>query len=278
VACFNCIPVCPESGIGYRRAWPASQKQPGLIDGRLSVHERHNDQVEGKSKHGAERRNFLRQGTAWLTGLAVTAVSSSTREWPTNALPTTVPVEKQHPVAPPGAGDFHRLHGSCIACQLCISACPSQVLQPSLMEYGARGVLQPYLDFRVGYCSYECKRCGDVCPTGSIQRIALEAKKRVKIGDVRFIEDNCIVVTEKTACGACAEHCPTKAVHMAPYEAELTLPELDTTVCVGCGACEYACPVQPYKAIYVDGEPVHRLAEPPRSDTLDWQGQDDFPF
>ena len=66
-----------------------------------------------------------------------------------------------------------------------------------------------------------------------------ETALKLQLGRVQFIEDNCVVVTDKTACGACAEHCPTKAVRMMPYEEELTLPELDTEVCVGCGACEF---------------------------------------
>jgi ferredoxin len=30
--------------------------------------------------------------------------------------------------------------------------------------------------------------------------------------------------------------------------------------CIGCGGCEHACPTKPYKAIYVDGNPVHKIA------------------
>ena len=30
------------------------------------------------------------------------------------------------------------------------------------------------------------------------------------------------------------------------------------------GACEYACPTTPYKAIYVEGNAIHQLAEKPK--------------
>jgi ferredoxin len=91
--------------------------------------------------------------------------------------------------------------------------------------------------------------------------LALESKKLVQIGKAKFIEDNCIVKSQKTDCGACSEHCPTKAVHMIPYEKNLFIPEVREDYCIGCGACEYACPVKPHKAIYVEGNRTHQLAK-----------------
>ena len=48
-------------------------------------------------------------------------------------------------------------------------------------------------------------------------------------------------------CGACTEHCPTKALYTVPYIGrdgqEHRLPKLDPSLCIGCGACEHACPV-----------------------------------
>jgi ferredoxin len=185
---------------------------------------------------------------------------------PQNRLPTQTQVVKTAPVAPPGAGRVGRFNGRCTACYLCVSACPTQTIQPALLAYGVAGLGQPSLDFSLAYCAYECVRCGEVCPTGAIAALAPAAKRRVRIGQVHFIESNCVVVTDRSACGACAEHCPTRAVRMVPYAQDLalTLPELDPEVCVGCGACEYACPVRPHKAIYVDGERVQGLAEAPR--------------
>jgi formate hydrogenlyase subunit 6/NADH:ubiquinone oxidoreductase subunit I len=224
------------------------------------------------------RRSFLGTGVAWALGLAGFAAMSRAKDWPQNKRPTQVPVVKQHPVAPPGAVSTARFNLACTACQLCVGACPTQVLQPSLLTYGANGFLQPRMAYEVAYCTYECTRCGEVCPTDAIRPLAVETKKRAKIGEVNFIEDNCIVVTEKTACGACAEHCPTQAVHMAPYDEGLTIPKLETAVCIGCGACEHACPVRPYRAIYVEGEPLHRVADAPRGEALDVVVPEEFPF
>ena len=80
----------------------------------------------------------------------------------------------------------------------------------------------------------------------------------------KFIKANCVVETHGTDCGACSEHCPTKAVNMIPYKGKLVIPEVDEEICVGCGACEYACPVTPFKAIFVDGHDQHQEAKPPK--------------
>jgi formate hydrogenlyase subunit 6/NADH:ubiquinone oxidoreductase subunit I len=58
----------------------------------------------------------------------------------------------------------------------------------------------------------------------------------------------------------------------------LTVPDLETAVCIGCGACEHACPVRPYRAIYVEGEPVQQVAEAPRSEVLKVEVPAEFPF
>ena len=104
-----------------------------------------------------------------------------------------------------------------------------------------------------------------------------EAKKLTQIGVAIFIKKNCIVHTEKTDCGACSEHCPTKAVQMVPYEGTLVIPEVSKEICIGCGACEYACPTVPYKAIFVDGNRQHIAAEKPESEKATLK-MEDFPF
>lgn len=81
------------------------------------------------------------------------------------------------------------------------------------------------------------------------------------MGQVRYVKENCIVYQHETQCGACSEHCPTQAVFMVPYKGDLTIPNTNTDICVGCGGCEYVCPAKPNKAIYVEGLKVHNTVK-----------------
>ena len=106
-----------------------------------------------------------------------------------------------------------------------------------------------------------------------------KAKKTLQLGKAKFIKENCIVYTKETACGACSEHCPTKAVNMVFYKDKLTIPQVTAEICVGCGACEYACPTDP-KSIYVEGNPIHLIADKPKIEKIEQEvnPDDDFPF
>ena len=139
--------------------------------------------------------------------------------------------------------------------------------------------MQPFMDYSTNYCNYECVICSEVCPSGAILSLTQEAKKTVQLGQVHLILENCVVYAEHTACGSCSEHCPTQAVTMVPYADNLTLPEIKPEICVGCGACEHACPVTPFKAIYVDGHDVHQVAEEPQAEALEQPDlEEEFPF
>jgi formate hydrogenlyase subunit 6/NADH:ubiquinone oxidoreductase subunit I len=50
---------------------------------------------------------------------------------------------------------------------------------------------------------------------------------------------------------------------MIPYEGHtgLTIPFIDPSICIGCGGCEYICPVRPNRAIFVEGSKVHQQRE-----------------
>jgi len=161
---------------------------------------------------------------------------------------------------------------------LCVSICPTRVLQPAFLEYGFTGMMQPRMDYSIEYCNFECTRCGEVCPTGAILPLTVEDKKLEQIGKVQLIIEKCIVYTDNTACGSCSEHCPTQAVKMVPYKEDLTIPETDETICIGCGACEFACPVKPHTAIFVDGNAVHQVAQAPQQEELKVEEGDAFPF
>ena len=290
VACFNCITVCEAHGIGYARpepvvfhpSPPAPLPQGERRAMRSALHRGKKGVARqaliGGEERGVTRRTLLRGAAVTLAGLAGLSRSGGGEAKPHNRVPTVLANRRNWPVAPPGAGDIARFNDRCTACHLCVSACAYGVLQPALLDYGLSGLLQPHLDYAAGYCSYECNRCGQICPTGAILPLDLAVKQTTQLGVAHFVRDNCIVYTDRTACGACDEYCPIKAVHMVPYQDGLTIPEVREALCIGCGACENACPARPWRAIYVDGHPVHQLARRPASQPLEHKAQGEFPF
>ena len=111
--------------------------------------------------------------------------------------------------------------------------------------------MKPRMDYSTAFCNFDCRICGEVCPSGAITLLDLAEKQLTQIGEAHFDEKKCIVAVKGTDCAACSEHCPTKAVYTVPYGDNLRLPKVNPDLCIGCGGCEYACPAQPDKAITV---------------------------
>lgn len=278
VGCGNCIKACDKNSIGYALC---------------SAPKKSNRAAEAKTD--PSRRRFIASSMLLIPALSsfsikllaqgqgrsrVAPPSDNTLAPPPGSGIGTgkeVAVKPYH-VTPPGSISHDHFLSACTACHLCVSACPTDVLKPSFLEYGPSGIMQPFMDYRISFCNFECVKCSEVCPSGAILPLTVEQKITTQTGKVRFVENNCIVYTDKTSCGSCSEHCPTQAVTMVPYSGELTIPKINTDICVGCGACEYACPVTPYKAIIVDGNPVHAIAQKPVQEELEEKPLEDFPF
>jgi ferredoxin len=255
VDCFNCLKSCPDKALSYGPV-ALPKKEPETDD---------------------ERRKLIAGSVLLFLGLSGSSSGQNTiAPKPTKA--STVKENRKYPVCPPGSIGLENFTRKCTACSLCITICPNNVLIPSLKEYGISGIMQPRLDYHKSFCTYECIKCLEICPTGAIMPLTLEAKKLTQLGKAVFIKDNCIVNTEKTTCGACSESCPTKAVHMVPFQGKLVIPETKDEICIGCGHCEFACPTTPYKAIFVDGNPEHKAAKKPENVQSDKKKPVEFPF
>ena len=239
VMCFDCLSSCPTDGITLSNSYKNRKSE------NISVEQ--------------SKRDFFTKTILYF--LSATAIGAQVQKKIVVTKPSTKAIFKQSAVSPPGSIGVERFNSKCTACNLCVASCPTQVLQPSFLEYGLLGIMQPRMDNAAGFCNFECTICADVCPTGAILPIPLGKKKLTQIGKAKFVKDNCVVNTQKTDCGACSEHCPTKAVHMVPFEGKLLIPETRDDYCIGCGACEFACPTFPYKSIYVDGNRTHQTAK-----------------
>ena len=264
VTCFNCIEKCNFGAIKYtvRRMDKGEAKVSGdksFIDGSFAIKEVNNTgNIGGESENaGVSRLSFLSiLGTFALTN-TVKAQQLQVDGGLADIEDKKVP-DRKMPVVPPGAVGLKNMKQHCTACQLCVSACPNNVLRPS----GKLSTLmQPEMSFERGYCRPECTECSLVCPTGAIKPITAADKAGLSIGHAVWIKDNCVVNTEELPCTACERHCPTKAITLVPINPQdrrsLKLPVIDKELCIGCGACEYLCPARPFSAIYVEGNVRH---------------------
>ena len=119
----------------------------------------------------------------------------------------------------------------------------------------------PRLIPKVGYCEYNCTLCGQVCPTGAIQPLTVEAKHQVRLGLAMFNKNRCLPYAYDRNCIICEEHCPVpdKAIYFIEEEvtrrdgSKVTLkrPHVDPDKCVGCGICEWSCVFRDEAAIRV---------------------------
>lgn len=256
VGCFNCFDVCPSLGISYIQ--------------RYSLN---NNYVYNSGK-----RDFLKSVSLFFISSEIFAKVQKKIEVYKDS---KVPIIRQNPISPPGSLSIENFTNNCTACHLCVASCPTQVLEPAFLEYGLLGIMQPRMNYIKSYCNYDCTICSQVCPSGAIINQDKETKKLIQLGKVNFVKENCVVYTEKTDCGACAEHCPTKAVKMElDPEINKKAPLLNTDICVGCGACEFACPTKPYKSIYVESNVAHLIAQKPKEEDLKLEIdlKEEFPF
>ena len=239
VACYDCVRSCSEGGIRYRWFTRVRQQIPAQKK-KVPPASAPSSSAAVPSIAGSSRRQFLEATAAAFSGCRGDAARK---------------LDPTQCVLPPGAGSLERFLDICTGCQMCVANCPTHVLQPSYLQLGLKGFMKPRMDFATKYCLYDCHRCAEVCPTGAIRRMPVTAerdtegitKDTTRIAVARFYVCRCLVAREDMDCGACTEHCPTKALYTVPYIGrdgqEHRLPRLDPSLCIGCGACEHACPV-----------------------------------
>lgn len=252
VACMNCMQACKKGAISYQFSFKKKEiKTPGKIESK-------------------ERRRAIIALGLMGTALAARAV---------NFGPIAPSKSKITGIAPPGAQSVEHLKKNCTACHACISACPNGIISPATGEYGLDGLLLPVLGYKEQFCGYECNTCSQVCPNGALLPMSLKEKQLCQIGKAKYTLKNCIVYKDRTDCGACSEHCPTKAITMVPYrDYGLYIPKVNRDICIGCGGCEYICPATPVKAISVYANEVHEVAQKPTEDKQEKIKVDEFGF
>lgn len=243
VVCMDCIDTCREGAIKYTRRWKKSKEAAAV--------------QQEKSENG--RRKFIASAIA-ITGTAVLKAQDMKVDGGLAKLsPKQKPQRATH-ISPPGSWSLNNIASHCTACQLCISACPNDVLVPSM---GLDRFMQPEMDYTKGYCRPECTKCSEVCPAGAIRPITREEKSSIQIGHAVLDYKLCIADSSDINCGNCARHCPAGAITMVKKDPDnpdsVKIPSVIETRCIGCGACENLCPVRPISAIHVEGHLTHKV-------------------
>ncbi len=259
VSCYNCLSRCKFDAIGYQFSWKNK--------GSVAEKETQASNLAMRNEKRESRRAFM------ATSTAVVATIPFVPAW----AKTDVDESKLVPITPPGSKSLKYFKDKCTACHLCVTHCPQQILEPAGFNFGLSYLLKPHMVYRKAYCNFECTICSEVCPNGAIETIG-ETKKTTQIGIAKFVQERCVVFTDGTDCGACSEHCPTQAVKMQPYKDDLRLPHVTPDLCVGCGGCEYICPVRPVRAINVIANKVHQVSRKPEEEEMEHIEVDDFGF
>lgn len=239
VVCMDCLESCSVDAVKYTLRCKASSCKKNT-----------------EPKVDSSRKNFL-IGAGLLAASAAKAQEMKVDGGYATIIGKKAPKREINPT-PAGSLSVKNLTSKCTGCQLCVSACPTNVLRPSA---DLKSFMQPVMSFENGYCCPECSKCSEVCPAGAIQPITIEEKSSTQIGHAVWVKANCIVLTDDVDCGNCERHCPSKAITMVPSDPNnrrsRKIPTINEERCIGCGACENLCPARPFSAIYVEGHKTH---------------------
>ncbi len=196
VGCYNCINICPESSINFERlktiskvannADPLDQKTV-MAFAEINIEPNNPPNIFSMAALHNDRRKFIGNTLLLIAGVQLMALKTfASVEKVVKSGKTSY--KKKFPVSPPGSYSIANFTKHCTACQLCVSECPTQVLQPSFGQYGTTNLMQPHMDYDHSFCNYECTKCSEVCPNGAIYPINVEHKKTVQNRESKFSE------------------------------------------------------------------------------------------
>jgi ferredoxin len=252
--CLDCLATCPEGGIAFHPLLPVTPFRK--TENNLSV-------PLYKTKEASlniSTNVFLSRREA----LQVFAFSTVSLLFLRSGI--ALKGQSARFIRPPGVEDETAFLARCLRCSQCMKICPTSGLQPgsppSPQSWGeAEGIWSPRLIPRLGYCDYGCNACGQICPSGAIPPLSLEYKRTKVIGLAVVDRNACLPWASDIPCIVCEEMCPTpeKAIRLEDKTFTnsngetivLQQPYVLKDVCIGCGICEYRCPLAGEAAIRV---------------------------
>ncbi len=227
IQCLSCAAVCPQHAISVVAGYDASAREDTL---RL------------------DRRRVLGAMGAGVAAVVLPKVSLGAKR--TDATEKVLKLSSLRLIRPPGSLPENGFVTACVRCGECMKVCPTNTLQPAVGEGGLEALGTPVIVPRVGPCTQPCNLCGQVCPTRAIEPFTIEEKKHLYLGRSSVNRSTCIAWAEDKQCLICDEACPYDAISQKVIEG-VPRPVVHELICVGCGICEWVCPVEPLGAITV---------------------------
>ena len=195
--CMNCLKACRQAQMTYGPQRSAA----GEIE-----------------SSGVTRRGFVVAAFAGFASVpAIRLAGNLNQNWTSEV------------VRPPGALSEEEFLDRCLKCGQCMRICPTNVIQPALLEAGMEGIWTPILNFRAGTsgCQLNCIACGNVCPTAALRPMSLDEKlgrgEFASAGPIRmgmaFVDrGRCLPWAMDVPCIVCQENCPVSPKAIALRE------------------------------------------------------------
>ncbi len=138
---------------------------------------------------------------------------------------------KENIIRPPWALGEDLFTERCSRCHQCIRACPEKIIVKG------RGGF-PEINFALGECTF-CRKCVEQCADGALSDPGHETppwavKAQLGAGCLTY---------QGVVCLSCKEQCDARAITMQHQAGAVAVPQIDQTLCTGCGACYQPCPV-----------------------------------
>lgn len=227
-ACYRCLAICPQRAIAVTTGHADRRDEAMRLD----------------------RRRVLGAAGAGIAAALLPKVDWGTKT--SSARQRVLKVSGDRLIRPPGAKPENAFVSGCVRCGECMAVCPTNALQPALGEGGLEALGTPIIVPRIGPCTQECSACGHVCPARVIEPFVVEEKSYLFMGTARVDRSACVAWAQGRRCMVCDEACSYDAI-TADVGNGVGRPIVNQDLCVGCGLCEFVCPVEPRAAIHVSG-------------------------
>ena len=135
----------------------------------------------------------------------------------------------QAEIRPPWALPEDAFIDRCTRCNDCLKACPQKILVVGDGGY-------PTVDFSHAECTF-CGDCVTACRPRALVRLDDAAPWQRKA----VINDACLA-RRSVECRICGDFCDARAIRFLLRLGGSPLPEIDSALCTGCGACVAPCP------------------------------------